>query len=51
MDQWEKIGPISKYSQGNKWIIHAKGRPIALFKYNNNAAHEAFAHSVPRHPS
>lgn len=35
MDQWEKIGPISKYSKGNKWIVHAKGRPIALFKYEN----------------
>ena len=36
MVKWNIVGPIEDYSDGNKWIVHVDGKPIALFKYEEN---------------
>ena len=36
MPKWNNIGPISKYDNGNQWLVEIGTKPIALFKYNNN---------------
>ena len=36
MEKWKTIGPLKDFSNGTKWQIRVDGRPIALFKYDNN---------------
>ena len=49
MDNWKIVGPVEDYLDGNKWIIHINGKPIALFKYEekfyamkNSCLHQGF---------
>ncbi len=49
MVKWNIVGPIEDYSDGNKWIVHVDGKPIALFKYEgtfyalkNGCMHQGF---------
>ena len=49
MNKWNKIGPVTDYNDGNKWIIHIEGRQVALFKYEdkfyalkNGCLHQGF---------
>ena len=36
MPKWNNIGAISKYKNENQWLVEIEGRPVALFKYNDN---------------
>tara|TARA_Y100000994_G_scaffold224397_1_gene206036 strand:- start:534 stop:839 length:306 start_codon:yes stop_codon:yes gene_type:complete len=36
MPKWNNIGSISKYNNGNQWLVEIGKKPVALFKYNNN---------------
>ena len=49
MSIWKTIGPVKKYSNGNKWIVEVDKKPIALFKYEkkfyalkNGCMHQGF---------
>tara|TARA_B100000945_G_C20091237_1_gene461378 strand:- start:238 stop:540 length:303 start_codon:yes stop_codon:yes gene_type:complete len=33
---WHSIGKKDKYSKGDKWLVKVNGRPVGLFRYNNN---------------
>ena len=36
MSKWNNIGPISKYKNGNQWLVEIESRPVALFKHDGN---------------
>ena len=49
MGEWKIVGPVEKYSDGNKWIVLVDNRPVALFKYEekfyalkNGCLHQGF---------
>tara|TARA_B100000700_G_scaffold79577_1_gene89573 strand:+ start:449 stop:751 length:303 start_codon:yes stop_codon:yes gene_type:complete len=46
---WYNIGKKDDFSNGNQWLVEAKGRPIGLFRYNeqyyaikNSCTHQGF---------
>ena len=49
MNKWKKVGLVTDYKDGNKWIVHIEDRPVALFKYEdkfyalkNGCLHQGF---------
>ena len=49
MSKWKIIGPVSNYTNGNKWIVEIDKKPIALFRYEqkyyalkNGCMHQGF---------
>ena len=36
MAKWKKVGLVTDFIEGNKWIVQIDERPVALFKYEEN---------------